>query len=150
MEVAAGEAGGAAGEAGAGAGEAPSVEVRPIYCNFGFDADPADVRSAFEAVAPVVRVDMKNRYAFVFMETTEGAEKAVKALNDTDFGPPGPEGRLRRLVVTFARVRTPPALPSPKPPLPRLSPPPPSPSGLPRRCPPPPLRADVRSSSCAP
>ena len=128
MEAAAGEAGGAAGEAGgagAGAGEAPSLEVRPIYCNFGFDANPADVRSAFEAVAPVVRVDMKNRYAFVFMETTEGAEKAVEALHETDFGPPGPDGRLRRLVVTFARVRTPPAPPFPKPPLPRLPPHPP-------------------------
>ena len=99
----------AGGGAAGGPGAPAPAGARPIYCNFGFDARAEDVRAAFAAHGAVERVDIKQRYAFVFMETQEGAEAAVQKLHETEFGPDGPDGRRRRLVVNFARVRLPPA-----------------------------------------
>ena len=112
-------AGGGPGGAGDPGAAAPAASVKPIYCNFGFDARAEDVRAAFAEHGVVARVDIKQRYAFVFMETQEAAEAAVEKLHETEFGPEGPDGRRRRLVVNFARVRIPPP------------PPPPPPAGLP-------------------
>ena len=112
-------AGGGPGGAGDPGAAAPAASVKPIYCNFGFDARAEDVRAAFAEHGVVARVDIKQRYAFVFMETQEAAEAAVEKLHETEFGPEGPDGRRRRLVVNFARVRIPP--PPPPPPPPRLA-----------------------------
>merc|ERR1719281_698320 len=96
-------AGGGPGGAGDPGAAAPAASVKPIYCNFGFDARAEDVRAAFAEHGVVARVDIKQRYAFVFMETQEAAEAAVEKLHETEFGPEGPDGRRRRLVVNFAR-----------------------------------------------
>ncbi|XP_074291230.1 serine/arginine-rich splicing factor RS40-like isoform X1 [Silene latifolia] len=73
--------------------------ARPIFCgNFDFEARASDLERLFRRFGKVDRVDMKNGFAFIYMDDERDAGYAIRALDRTDFGRKG-----RRLRVEWTK-----------------------------------------------
>jgi len=67
--------------------------------NFEYSAERRDVEDLFEKYGRVNKTDMKQGFAFVFMERKADAEDAIEALDGLEWG----IRRKRRLKVEWAR-----------------------------------------------
>ncbi|KAG0474466.1 hypothetical protein HPP92_014152 [Vanilla planifolia] len=73
--------------------------MKPIFCgNFEYDARQSEIERLFSKYGRVDRVDMKQGFAFIYMDDERDAEDAIRGLDRREFGRQG-----RRLRVEWTK-----------------------------------------------
>lgn len=73
--------------------------MKPIFCgNFEYDARHSEIERLFSKYGKVDKIDMKQGFAFVYMDDERDAEDAIRGLDRREFGI-----KLRRLRVEWMK-----------------------------------------------